>query len=246
MRSFLGKRYWLIGASEGIGRALAMAMSREGADLIVSARNEARLSELVAELPGRAQALPVDMRDADSVAAAAQGAGEIDGAVYLAGVYWPMSAADWDASKAEAMADVNYTGAIRAVSAVLPRMRARGQGHLVLTGSLSGFRGLPGAAAYGSSKAGVMYLAESLYADLRGSGVDVQLVNPGFVRTRLTDKNAFTMPFIMDPDAAADKMLAHMRGTRFKGNFPEGFGAFFRLSQFLPDALYYGMMRSGR
>ena len=241
MRAFAGKRYWLIGASEGLGRALAHRLSAAGAEVIVSARSEDRLADLVAELPGRAIAQAMDVTDQASVDAAAQAIGPVDGMVYLAGVYWPEGAQNWDGDHAVQMTDVNYAGAVRCVGAVLPGMLERGSGHLVLTGSLSGFRGLPGAAAYGASKAGVMYLAEALHADLRRSPVDVQLVNPGFIRTRLTDKNEFSMPFIMEPGAAAEKMFAHMFSDRFKCNFPWGFGAMFRLSQFLPDWAYYAI-----
>jgi len=240
-----GKRYWLVGASEGLGRALAQRLSRAGAEVILSARSEDRLHALAQDLPGPSRVRTIDVADDASVAEAAQAVGEIDGMVYLAGVYWPMAAQDWNAEQNVLMADINYTGAVRVVGAVLPAMVARGRGHLVLTGSLSGFRGLPGAAGYGSSKAAVMYLAEALYADLRGTGVAVQLVNPGFIRTRLTDKNDFSMPFIMEPEAAAEHMVAHMASRRFKRNFPALFGAMFRASQFLPDALYYRLFRGG-
>ena len=113
-------------------------------------------------------------------------------------------------------------------AAVLPAMVARGAGHLVITGSLSGFRGLPGALGYAASKAGVMALAESLYADLRGTGVRVQLANPGFIRTRLTAKNDFSMPFLMEPEQAAAEMLALMKSGRFKRSFPMVFSWLFR------------------
>jgi NADP-dependent 3-hydroxy acid dehydrogenase YdfG len=186
------KRYWLIGASEGLGRAVAHQLNRAGAEVIVSARNEDRLKELVAELPGRASYQAIDVSDRASVEAAAEAIGEIDGMVFLAGVYWPLASQDWDGEKNEIMADINYTGAIRSVGAVLPKMLERGAGHIVLTGSLSGFRGLPGAVAYGSSKAAVMYMAEAMQADLRKSGIKVQVINPGFVKTRLTDKNDFS------------------------------------------------------
>jgi short-subunit dehydrogenase len=242
VRDFRGKRYWLIGASEGLGRALALEMSKAGVELIVSARSQDRLDALVADLPGKALALPVDVSDAASVRAAADAAGPLDGMVYMAAVYWPMPAQNWDMSQVEAMCDINFTGAARVVGAVLPGMVLRGRGHVVMTGSLSGFRGLPGAIGYGASKAGVMHLAENLHADLRGSGVDVQLVNPGFIRTRLTDKNDFTMPFIMDADEAARRYFRHMNSHRFAANFPRGFGAMFRLSQFLPDWAYYRLV----
>jgi short-subunit dehydrogenase len=84
-----------------------------------------------------------------------------------------------------------------------------------------------------------MVLAESLYADLRQSGIAVQLANPGFIRTRLTAKNDFTMPFIMEPEGAAAIMFRHMQSGRFKISFPTAFSWLFRGSQFMPDWLYY-------
>jgi short-subunit dehydrogenase len=246
MRSFAGQRYWLVGASEGLGLALAQHLARAGAHLTLSARSAERLQEAVATLPGRARALPVDVGDAASVAAAAAELGDVDGVVFLAGVYWPTRAQEWDAKAVEAMCDVNFTGCARVVGAVLPGMVRRGTGHVVLTGSLSGFRGLPGAIGYAASKSGVMALAESLYADLRGSGITVQLANPGFIKTRLTDKNDFKMPFLMEPEEAARHMYEHMLTDRFKVSFPMVFSWLFRLSQFLPDALYYRLFAPRR
>jgi short-subunit dehydrogenase len=241
MRDFRGKRYWLVGASEGLGLALARLLSQAGAEVILSARSEDTLKAAASSLPGPATVLPVDVGSSDSVAAAAARLPDLDGMVFLAGVYWPMRAQDWDAKAAETMADINFTGAIRAVGAALPAMVAKGKGHIVITGSLSGFRGLPGAIGYAASKAGTMVLAESLYADLRKSGIAVQLANPGFIRTRLTAKNDFSMPFIMEPEAAAKIMFRHMQSGRFKISFPTVFSWLFRGGQFLPDWLYYAM-----
>ncbi len=241
MREFRGRRYWLVGASEGLGLALARLLSEAGAEVILSARSEVTLKTAAASLPGPATILPVDVGSTDSVSAAAAQLPDLDGMVFLAGVYWPMRAQGWDAKAAEAMADINFTGCIRAVGAALPGMVAKGRGHVVITGSLSGFRGLPGAIGYAASKAGTMVLAESLYADLRKSGIAVQLANPGFIRTRLTAKNDFTMPFIMEPERAAQIMFRHMQSGRFKVSFPTVFSWLFRGGQFLPDWLYYRM-----
>jgi NADP-dependent 3-hydroxy acid dehydrogenase YdfG len=239
MREFAGKRYWLVGASEGLGLALAQRLSRAGAEVILSARSGDRLAEAVALMPGRAFPVPVDVASRESVRAAAAQVGQIDGVVFLAGVYWPTKAQDWDAEAVETMCDVNLTGCARVIGAVLPAMVQRGTGHVVITGSLSGFRGLPGAIGYCASKAGTMSLAESMYCDLRGTGVDVQLSNPGFIKTRLTDKNDFTMPQIMEPGQAAQHMFDHMLTDRFSNSFPVPFAWVFRLSQFLPDWAYY-------
>jgi short-subunit dehydrogenase len=241
MRDFRGKRYWLVGASEGLGLALARLLSAAGAEVILSARNEAALTKAASSLPGKATVLPLDVASSDSVTAAATQLPALDGVVFLAGVYWPMRAQDWDAGQAETMANINFTGCVRTISAALPAMVARNRGHVVITGSLSGFRGLPGAIGYAASKAGTMVLAESLYADLRKSGVTVQLANPGFIRTRLTAKNDFSMPFLMEPEAAAKAMFQHMQTDRFKVSFPTLFSWLFRGSQVLPDWLYYRM-----
>ncbi len=241
MREWKGKRYWLVGASEGLGLALAQTLSRAGAEVILSARNPDRLAEAVASLPGKARSLPLDVADAVAVRAAAAHLGELDGVVYLAGVYWPTAAQAWNPDQVEAMCDINFTGCARVLGAVVPGMVARGRGHVVITGSLSGFRGLPGAIGYAASKAGVMALAESMYADLRGSGVEVQVANPGFIRTRLTSKNDFSMPFLMEPEEAAREMFEHMNSDAFKRSFPMVFSWLFRLSQFMPDWAYYRM-----
>jgi short-subunit dehydrogenase len=238
MRDFKGKRYWLVGASEGLGRALALKLSQAGAEVILSARSTERLDALAAELPGPAQVVAMDIADRDSVAQAWGQLGRIDGMVFLAGVYWPQSAKAWNGPEVEAMFDINLTGAARVLAHVVPDFVARDAGHIVLTGSLSGFRGLPGAIGYAASKAGLYSLAESLDGDLKDTSVDVQLVNPGFIRTRLTDKNDFTMPFIMDPEPAAQIFFDHMQRGGFARHFPTLFSLVFRLSAFMPHALY--------
>lgn len=237
-KDWRGKRYWLVGASDGLGRALARQMSAAGADLVLSARNASALAELAAALPGHCDVVPLDVTDAEAVATAAAEIGPVDGMVYLAATYWPMPATDWDTGRAITMTGTNYTGALHLVGAVLPGFLERDTGHVVLTSSLSAYRGLPGAIGYGASKAAVMSLAESLHLDLARTGVQVQLVNPGFIRTRLTDKNTFRMPFLMEADDAAARMLRHMGTRRFAANFPWLFSTLFRVSRFLPDALY--------
>lgn len=239
MRQWQGKRYWIVGASAGLGREVAKQVSAMGAHVILSARSEDDLNALAGEITGPSTVVPMDVSDDESVATAAKVVGEVDGLVYLAGVYWPFSAREWNAEQTVAMLDINLTGAARVLGHVVPSMVARDAGHIVLTGSLSGFRGLPGAIGYGASKAGLMYLAESMRVDLRKTGVEVQLVNPGFVKTRLTDKNDFTMPFIMEPGPAAREFVEHMNDDSFAKNFPRMFGAMFRLSNFLPDWIYY-------
>lgn len=239
MQDWQGKTYWLIGASEGLGEALARQLSKVGVSLILSARSEDKLNKLAERLPGPARALPLDVTDGKAVQAAVEEAGEIDGMVYLAGAYWPFGAKDWNFDQAQTMADVNFGGAMRAVGAVLPGMQARGQGHIVLTGSLTAYGGLPGAAPYVATKAGIMALAESLRCDLQGSGINVQLISPGYIRTRLTDKNDFRMPGMMEPEEAARIAFEHMNSKAFSRAFPTWFSLVFRGARFLPGWLYF-------
>lgn len=242
MRDWQNKRYWIVGASSGLGFDVAKEISKTGAEVILSARGEEALNKLSDELPGRSLVLPMDVASADSVAAASKAAGDIDGLVYLAGVYWSFGASEFDGEKAVAMLDINLTGAARVLGHVLPLMVARDRGHIVLTGSLSGFRGLPNACGYGASKAGLMSLAETLHADLINTGVEVQLINPGFIKTRLTEKNNFKMPFIMEPATAAREFVEHMNDNSFAKNYPRIFSTAIRAMQFLPDWIYYRLV----
>ena len=236
--SFVGKRYWLVGASEGLGRALAHKMSAAGAELVISARSESRLKELADELSNKVQVMPLDLADGASVARVGADLGRVDGIVFLASVYWPMHASQWNGANAIAMAEINFTGLFRVLDQVMGQFVERDAGHIVITGSLSGVRGFPGAIGYVASKAGIMSLAESLYADLRTSGIRVQLSSPGFIETRQTDKNKFRMPFIMSPDEAAGHMMRHMASNRFKSSFPRPYSWFVSSSQFWPHWLF--------
>ena len=241
---FAGKRYWIVGASEGLGRTLAEQMSARGARLALSARSQDRLKDLADSLPGEASVHPVDVTSLDMVRDCVRGLGPVDGVVVLSGVYWPMRAGEFDAEKVETMCDVNITGTARVLSQIVPGFVQRDAGHIVLIGSLSGFRGLPGALGYGAAKAGMMHLAENLRAELVNTGVKVQLMNPGFIRTRLTDKNDFDMPFLMEPEDAAGHVIRAMRSNRFQTNFPRVFSWLFRGANFLPARVYYRLVGS--
>ncbi|WP_425051547.1 SDR family NAD(P)-dependent oxidoreductase [Psychromarinibacter sp. S121] len=230
---FRGKTWWIVGASEGLGRAVAEALDAEGAKLILSARSEERLTELAATLTD-ARALPLDVTDPDAVQAAAVTAGDFDGIIYGAGFYEPVKATDWNPGAVRMMSEVNFTGCLNVLGAAVPALLRRGKGRIVLIGSLSGFAGLPGAVGYGASKAAVMHVAENLRADLKGTGVTVQRVNPGFIRTRLTDKNDFRMPQIMEPEDAAQKVLKGIRSGRFSHSFPKPFAWLFTVGRHLP------------
>ncbi len=235
-----GKTYWLVGASEGLGRALATEMAAQGARLILSARSADRLTSLAAELPGEPAIVPIDVTDDRSVSSAWDVVADrqVDGIVFLAGFYDPISADKWDRKAVLMMADVNFMGGVRVLGHAVPYFAQKDEGHIVVIGSLSGYRGLSGAIGYGASKSGLMHLTENIHADLAKTGVRTQLINPGFIRTRLTDKNTFDMPFIMSAEDAAKKTLAAMESRRFKTDFPWVFSLLFRASRWFPNWLY--------
>ncbi len=134
--------------------------------------------------------------------------------------------------------DINYLGALHVLDAVLPHLLARGQGHLSLVASVAGYRGLPNSLAYGPTKAALINLAETLYADLRPRGLGVSLVNPGFVETPLTAQNRFPMPGLITPEQAAWAMVQGWQRGRFELHFPKRFTLWMKLWQWLPYRLY--------
>ncbi|MDX1923014.1 MAG: SDR family NAD(P)-dependent oxidoreductase [Alphaproteobacteria bacterium] len=243
-----GKKIWLIGASEGIGKCLAEALAKEGAMLAVSARQADKLDALAQTIS--ALALPADVQNMSSLASAYEALrrtwGMPDIVIYNAGYYEPMTAQQFNLAEAEKMQDINFNGCMRMLSHVLPDFIKGNKGHLVLVGSIAAYRGLPGAIGYGASKAALLHLAENLAVDLYGSGVKVQVVSPGFVRTRLTAKNNFHMPGIIEPERAAREIISGMKGNAFEIRFPFVFPTVLRWLSFLPAKLYFAIVRDGQ
>ena len=239
------KRIWIIGASEGIGAALASKLASEGASLVLSARNAERLQALCDALPGTGhQAMAMDVTVLEQWQSVWQSLASSppDITIYNAGTYTPMDAQHLDVKAVESMIDVNLRGAFRMLSVVLPTYLSRNRGHLVLVGSVAGYRGLPSAMGYGASKAGIMHLAENLRADLKATDIRVQLVSPGFVKTRLTDMNDFAMPCIITPERAATYIADGLRSGRFEIHFPKRFSYLLKLLRLLPAWLYFRLV----
>lgn len=246
MSDFTTKTAWLVGASEGIGAALAPRLAAECGHVVISARNEEKLRLLAAQLPaGRVTVAALDITDTQSVRAAWEQMRQSDRipdmVIYNAGTYAPMAATAFDLAKAEQMMDVNFHGALRVLSMVLPAFIARDSGHIALVGSVAGYRGLPGAIGYGASKAALIHLAENLKADLAAT-IKVQIINPGFVKTRLTDMNDFPMPCIISPEQAADFMMKGLKGDAFEIHFPKRFSLMLKFLSLLPNGLYFRLL----
>ncbi|HQA32503.1 MAG TPA: SDR family NAD(P)-dependent oxidoreductase, partial [Casimicrobium huifangae] len=210
-----GQRVWLIGASSGIGAALAAQLMARGASVALSARNVEALQRVAdgasAGSNGRALVLPFDATQQGQWAGAHGKLnvawGGVDVVVFCAGAYAPMRAWEIDERQTSQIVDVNLRSVYHGLERVIPDLRAGGTGALVLVASVAGLMGLPNATVYGPTKAALINLAELLHSDLRGDGVDVYLVNPGFVQTPLTAKNEFPMPAIQTPEQAAQAIL---------------------------------------
>lgn len=244
------QRVWLVGASSGIGLATARALLARGARVVVSARSEPALRNFVAAQaatrppgqPVRAEAVPVDVTDAASVIAAARtvlAGGPIDLVLYCAGHYRAQRATAFDLTEMRRHEQVNYTGALRVLDAVLPHLLQRRAGHISLVSSVAGFRGLPQGLAYGPTKAALINLAETLYLELQSQGIGVSLINPGFVETPLTAQNPFTMPALITPTQAADEILRGLARGAFDIHFPRRFTFWLKLLRLLPYRVYF-------
>lgn len=242
-----GRRVWIVGASSGIGEALARELAALGARLALSARREAPLRALLAATDSPGLALPVDVTDPQAVQAAADRIecewGGIDLVVWLAGTYSPMRAQQFDLVRARELLDANLHGVFNGLAALLPILRRQRCGGIALVSSVAGYRGLPKSIAYGPGKAAVINLAETLWLDLHGEGIGVWLVNPGFVDTQLTARNEFTMPALMQPRDAARAMIDGFGRGRFEIHFPKRFTLWMQVLRLLPDRLYFAAVR---
>lgn len=243
-----GQRIWLIGASSGIGYALAQALHARGAQVIVSARQHEALADFVAQHPD-STAAPLDVTDAQAVAATAQhllAAGPLDVVCYCAGYYQPMRADALDLPVLLRHQAVNVGGALHTLAAVVPGLLAQAQAgrhpHLSLVASVAGWRGLPQSVAYGPTKAALINLAETLFLDLRPHGIGVSVVNPGFVATPLTEKNTFSMPALLTPAQAAQAIVRGWERGAFDVHFPRRFTLWLRLLRLLPYRLYFALV----
>lgn len=237
---------WITGASSGIGRELALQLAARGDTVIATARSSAALDALARDAAIRSErilACPLDVTQAAAIAAAVEAQGTPDVVVLNAGTYIPMSAERFSADQFRAQIEVNLMGAVNMLEALVPRFVARRRGHVVIVASVAGYRGLPTSEAYGATKAALINLAESLKLDLARYGIKVQLVNPGFVATPLTDKNRFKMPFLMPVDKAVSRMIAGMASARFEITFPKRFTWSVKLMRLLPYRVYFCIAR---
>ena len=240
------KHAWITGASSGIGAELALRLAKEGTAVSASARSAEKLQSLSQRQEG-VHALPLDVCDQQAVATAVQRAeqahGPIDLAILNAGLWLPSEPHDFDGDAASRSMEVNYLGVTHALAAVLPEMKRRKIGHIAIVASVAGYRGLPKGAYYAPTKAALISLAETLHPELAKQGIKLQVINPGFIRTPMTEINKFPMPFLMEVPKAVNLIMKGLRSSRFEIAFPWQLVSFLKVARVLPYWMYFALMR---
>ena len=235
----------ITGASSGIGRALALELGKRGARVGLTARRAEELSKVAEEVSragGQALVIPADVRRAEEIDGVAERVrekwGRVDVLVANAGMSTTTAGTHLDATEAGDVITINVIGVVNSVAAVLPDMIKRGEGHLVAISSLASYRGLPKSGAYSASKAAVSTFFESMRVDLRRSGVAVTTIHPGFVRTPLTAKRKKKLPFLLEADDAACRIIKAVERRARTYAFPWQLASLVRVLRHMPGALY--------
>jgi NAD(P)-dependent dehydrogenase (short-subunit alcohol dehydrogenase family) len=241
---------WITGAGKGIGRSAALEMARRGWIVAASARTESDLSDLANEAAregGTIIPFVLDVTERRAVSLAVDRVedqlGGIDLALLNAGTYVRFGVEDFTADEFGRQIDVNVMGTVNCLAPVLDRMRARKAGHIAVVSSLTAYRGLPMASAYGASKAALTNMCEALKPELDAFGIQMTIIHPGFVKTPLTDQNDFPMPFLMEADEAARRIADGLERGRFEIIFPRRFAFMLKFARCLPYLLYFAITR---
>lgn len=250
MITWRDKVVWITGASGGLGEAFARELAAEGCVMAISARRGDELHRIAADLNakgGRVHPFPLDLRVGGDVARVsaeiASKLGVIDVLIANAGTHQPTDVSHFSTDEYRELFELNLFATLRCIEAVLPSMVARRSGQIVGVASVAGYRGLPKAAAYGASKAALTHFLESIRFDLEPFGIGVTVVNPGFVKTPLTDKNDFPMPFLMEAAPAARAMLRGVQSGQREVHFPKRFTWIMKTFRVLPYPLYHWLVR---
>ena len=237
IRDWRNQRVWVIGASSGIGEAVAQQLLEAGARVILSARRTDLMIRAAGHNPA-ACIVPMNVMEQTEWQSAFQQIqaqlGGVDHIIFCAAEYRPERIWEVDPETALRILKINLASVYTGLAIVLPAMLERGTGSIAIVASVAGYMGLPNASVYGPSKAALINLAEILYGDLHGRGINVYLINPGFVDTELTQKNSFYMPALQTARQAAVSILRGMARGQFEIHFPRRFTQILKLVRLLP------------
>lgn len=244
------KRVWVTGAGRGIGAALTRLFCEEGITVYASSRTEQDMDALqhqLSQYPGKMIPVHLDICNKENINSLIKNWQKEKSfpelVVLNAGTHDPFPAQEFSAERCEKLFEINLLGTIKCLEPVLKHYVAHNSGHIAVMASVAGYRGLPTAAAYGASKAALIHLCEALKLDLTGSRVKLQVINPGFVRTPLTDKNTFAMPDLMEPEDAAMAIVQGLQSEHFEIAFPRRFVTTLKLLRLLPYNLYFRIVK---
>lgn len=242
------KYIWILGASSGIGQALAEELDLQGAKLILSARREEKLTELKEKLSGSDHIVaPLDVSKVSDIQNAQNDIlskiGRIDSVIFMAAIYTPHDGTKRPLSFIRNALDVNVMGAFNLIDTIQPQFETQGHGQLVLCASVAGYRGLPLGQPYCATKAALINLSESLKVDLGLLNIDVKVISPGFVKTPLTDKNDFPMPMIIEAKDAAIAIRKGLCSNAFEIHFPKRFTFIMKFLRIIPNFLYFALAK---
>ena len=240
------KTIWITGGSTGIGKALAIKFASMGWNVAISARRENLLKEISNENEN-IYGFPLDVTDKvkckevfNQIKNKFQ---EIDVCFFSTGTWDPKKEKDIDVDQIENVFKVNFFGTVNSIKAVEQYFRDKKNGIITIVSSIAGYRGLPNSTGYGPSKSALNNLAESLYFDFKRYNVRVCLVSPGFIKTPMTDKNDFKMPFLKTPEYAADQIYEGLVNKNiFEIHFPKSLTITLKLLSFLPSKIYFGLV----
>ena len=240
------KTIWITGGSTGIGKALAIKFASKGWNVAVSARREELLNELSDQYEN-ISAFPLDVTDKQKCAEVfdqiKKKYEDIDICFFSTGTWNPKKEKEIDVEQIEEVFKINFFGTVNTIKAVEQYFRDRRKGTITIVSSIAGYRGLPNSTGYGPSKSALNNLAESLYFDFKRFGVRVCLVSPGFIKTPMTDKNDFKMPFIKTTDYAANKIYDGLINKNvFEIHFPKSLTIILKILSFLPSKLYFSLV----
>ena len=246
------KRVWIIGASSGIGLELVKLWLDNNFQVVASARdieNLPKLLELKSKYSTNLELINIDVLDNENVQKSVYKAFNVfnglDICFYNVGIYESMSYEQWDISNFESMININYLGVLRVLKPLITYLeKQEHKSNIVLNASLASYFGLPYGGAYSASKAALVNLAQSLQPELQRKNIYLQIINHGFVKTRLTAKNDFEMPQLMEVDFAARKIFDELnKSYKFEISFPFVLSKFLRILSFIPYGLSFSITK---
>ena len=235
------KKIWVTGASSGIGKALAEKFSLEGWRVAISARRKEILDKMASNK--NIASYPLDVTNQNQIneisSRIIKDFGDLDLCVFSSGTYDPKLEQEINIKQNKFVMETNFFGVLYCIKSVEKYFKDKKNGHISIVSSVAAYRGLPNSSGYGPSKAALTNLSESLYFDFKKYNVRISLISPGFIKTPLTDKNEFPMPFIKTPEFAAKKMFSGLTKSKaFEIHFPKELTMLLKLLRILPYQLY--------